>query len=224
MPKYRLPNLKKILLDAWITLKDFLIKVGTVVVFFGAFVWLLQNFSTDFKFLSGDNFNQSILYALSNSVLPVFKIIGLDNVGLVCALFFGLVAKEMIVVGLALINGVSGSMIALNYSLTSASSVCFFSPTSSIVFLIFVLIYSPCISALSTIKNEFGLKTALSVFALQFVIAYVVCFLINLLFNNSILVFVLAVFVLAIVSLFVLKFSRKKSACRGNCYACRKIC
>ena len=224
MPKYRLPNLKKVSKDTLSVVKDFVYKAGTLIVFFSAILWLLTNLSCDFSYLSGENFNKSLLYAGACGLSKVFRYIGFENPGVVSALLLGVVAKEMIIVGLAMFNGVSGSMLMLSESLTNASSVCFFTPESSITFLVFVLIYTPCVSALIAIKNEFGLKTALYVFVAQFLIAYVVSFLVyKLLFNFNILLLLLVFVVLAILFKIVLKLNKKTKSCWGNCHACRKI-
>ncbi len=223
MPKYRIPKLKKVFYDTWGVVKDFVIKVGTLILFFGVLVWVLQNFSTSFRFLNGENFEQSLLYVISSFISPVFKFIGLDNVGVVCALILGLIAKELIVVGLAVINGVGGSLSLLSQSLISSASVCSFTPTSSVVFLVFILIYSPCISALATLKNELGIKTAFLVCVLQFIFAYAVSFIVYKLLSVFSFGSLLAcVFVVDILVLFVLKLKKKKQ-CRGNCYECGKI-
>lgn len=225
MPKYRLPSLKKVFEDIWVIVKDFLIKVGTTILFFSALVWLAQNISVDFKFLNGENFNRSILYAISNFIAPVFKFVGLDNPGIVCVLFLGLIAKEMIIVGLAMINGVAGSLPLLTQSLMCTSSVCSFTLISSIVFLIFVLIYSPCISALVTVKNELGIKTSIFVFVFQFILAYVVSFVVyRCMLNLNFLFFILGVILLVVFVSIVLKLKKRKSLmCRGNCSECGKI-
>lgn len=223
MPKYRFPKLKKIFFDVWVVVKDFVIKVGTLILFFGALVWVLQNISIDLRFLNGKNFEQSLLFTFSSLISPPFKFIGLDNVGVVCALILGLVAKELIVVGLAVINGVGGSLSLLSQSLISTSSVCSFTPVSSIVFLIFILIYSPCISALATLKNELGMKLAIGVCLLQIIFAYVVSFVVyKLLSVFSFETLIACFFVVDILVLFVLKLKKKKQ-CRGDCYECGKI-
>lgn len=223
MPKYRLPYFKKIFRDSLSTIKEFLIKVGTLIMFFSSFLWILQNFSTDFTYLGGENFNQSILYFLSSKLALLFKPIGLGSSGVVASLVLGIVAKELVVVGLAMINGVSGLAGSLEMSLTSADSICFFTPITSIVFLIFILLYSPCISALGAIKNEFGFKTALFVFVFQFALSYFVCLIVyNLLIGSWIVYLILLVFLLDIFGVLMLKLYRKKN-CGGNCNACRKI-
>lgn len=225
MPKYRFPCIKKILKDTLSVIADFLIKVGSIVVIFSSVFWVLQNFSFNLTYLESGEFNKSILYSLSNFVSPVFKFIGLENVGVVAALLFGIVAKELVVVGLSLINGVSGGVDILKLSLLSTSSVCYFTLESSLVFLIFILLYSPCFSALVSVKNEFGLKTSLYVSISQFLIAYGVSFLVYKILNNSLfIIFLLIIIVLAFIIKSVLKLINKKRGCVNNCDACRKIC
>ena len=225
MPKYRFPNFKKIVTDIWIVIYDFITKIGSVIILFSGVIWLLQNFNFNLEYLSGKNFENSILYFFASKISFVFKPIGLDNVGVVCALIFGFVAKEMVLVGLAMINGVAGESLAvLSASLISGSSVCSFSLVSSVIFLVFVLLYSPCISAITTIKNELGFKCAISVLILQFLTAYLVSFILFLLLQNfSFLISVLLFLLLAVFIIFVLRLGRKKKCIRG-CNACRKVC
>lgn len=224
MPKYRKLNFKKVLKDVLNVLKEFLVKVGTLILFFSVCVWLLQNFSTSFQFLNGENFDRSILYFISDKITFLFKPLGFYSVGIVVALLLGIVAKEMVVVGLAMMNGAQGGMAELSASLLLETSICSFSKISAVVFLIFVLLYSPCISALFTIKNELGKKTAGYVFVAQFVIAYIVSFLIyHLLVNPEILIFFFLFLFVDILIYFVIKLKREKSKCWGNCNACRRI-
>lgn len=223
MPKYRLPYLKKIFKDSLSVAMEFLYKVGTTIVFAGAIFWILQNFSCNFVYLAGQNFSKSILFAVSSRLAILFKPIGLGQAGIVAVLLFGLIAKELVIVGLSLVNGTSGSAKILSKTLLSSASICYFTKTSSIIFLLFTLIYSPCISALSTIKNELGLKTSIFVFVFQTLIAYLICFLTyTSLKNFSFFIAVLCTIILAIIVSFVIKLTHK-SKCKGNCNACNKI-
>lgn len=223
MPKLRTPNFKKIFMDSFQVLLDFIKKISTTILFFSVVVWLLKNFSIRFSYLAGENFNESILYYFSKIISPIFNPIGLGNPGIVAALLMGLVAKEMVVVGLAMINGVSGYS-ALVSSLTLSSSVCNFTPLSAIVFLIFVLLYPPCHSALSVIHEEFGFKFSLFVFVFQVAVAYVssllfrVCYL-----NMGVLIFILMFIVVDIFISIMIKSNKKKVSCKGDCHVCRKI-
>lgn len=224
MPKYRKLNFKKVIKDVLNVLKEFLVKVGTLILFFSVCVWLLQNFSIELKFLNGENFDKSILYYFCDKIVFLFKPLGFYSVGIIVALILGVVAKEMVVVGLAMMNGVAGGMVELSTSLISVNSLCSFSKTSAIVFLVFVLLYSPCISALFTIKNELGKKTAVYVFVAQFIIAYLVSFLVyRILLKPNILIFISLFLFVDILIYFVIKSKKEKFKCWGNCNACRRI-
>jgi hypothetical protein len=122
-----------------------------------------------------------------------------------------------------MINGVSGDLSLLTNSLIDSSSICCFSKTSAIVFLVFILLYSPCISAIFTIKNELGKKTAVYVFVSQFLISYVISFFVYRLLLSFNFVFVILLFlILDIFILVMLRFKKNKS-CWGNCNECRRI-
>lgn len=222
MPRFQYPSLKKVAKDSLVVLKDFCVKTGSIVLFFGVFVWFLRNFNFKLQFLNNDNFSESILFNLSKMLTFIFAPLGLDNAGIVSSLFLGLVAKELVLVGLAMINGVD--IMSLSSSLLSASSVCHFSLESSLVFLVFIMLYSPCVSALGTIKNELGPKTAMLVFNIQFALAYVVSLLVRLLVKFEIFRVVICVsIVLDILLVLMLKLNRNKKRCRGNCNECRHL-
>ncbi len=224
MPKYRVPYLKKVLQDSTRVAMEFLLKVGTLILFFSSALWLLQNFSLSFDYLQGSNYEKSILYAISSRLAFIFKPIGLGSAGIVASLILGIVAKELIVVGLAMINGADGLILGLGQSLVDPSSLICFSSVTSVVFLVFILLYSPCISALGAIKNEFGRKTAIFVFAFQFVVSYVVSFFVYRALISSWMIYLLLSFiVLDIFGVVMLKLYRKKKSCRGNCNVCGKI-
>ncbi len=220
MPKYRLPYFKKVIKDTLSVAKEFLFKIGYIIILFGALLWFLQNFSINFEYLNGEDISNSILFFISEKLVPIFSLIGLGNAGVIAVLFFGLFAKELIVVGLMLINGAQ-NLEMLKLSLISAGGVCSFTPQSSIIFLVFILLYSPCVSALGAIKNEMGLKISLQVLIFQFLISFVVCLILNLTLNKIYYLIALAVFiVLALVLKFVLKLGKKKIICRGKCSGC----
>lgn len=224
MPKYRAPYLKKILTDSFVTLKDFLSKTVSLLIVSSVLIWFLRSFDMQFRFLNGKFFESSILYFLASKISFVFAPLGLDNCGIVVALIFGLVAKELLVVGLAMINGVGGSLELLSASLVSSSSVCYFSLNSSIVFLVFILLYSPCFSAIISIKNELGIKYSLFVLVHQFLVAYVISLLVNLiLVHVKLPILAITMIVLALIGFFVLILKKQKKHCRGNCYECGKV-
>ena len=225
MPKYRFPYFKKVFIDSLAVCKTFIIKAGTSIVFFGALIWFMQNFSFELSFLNYSNFTSSILYNLSRFLLPIFSIIGIRNVGVISVLIFGLVAKELIVVGLAALNGVEPSISALTASLVLSDSLCSFDLLSSIVFAFFVLFYSPCLSALATIKGEVGFSFAAKVFLLQTFIAFFTCFLVYFSFNNFKFVLIILLIIFIVIYLKnMLKLVRNKISCGRKCHDCKGIC
>ena len=223
MPKYRKVNFRKVVKDSFVVIKEFLIKVGTLILFFSVIVWLLQNISIKFKFLNGENFEESILYFVCEKIKFIFKPLGFESVGIIVSLFLGVIAKEMVVVGLAMMNGVSGDLSLLSSSLLDFSSLCCFSKTSAIVFLIFILLYSPCMSAIFTIKNELGKKTAIYVFISQFLIAYVVSFLVYRMLLNFDFIFIVLLFLFLDIFIILMLRLKKNKTCWGNCNECRRI-
>lgn len=225
MPKMRLPNLKKILKDIVFTIKEFLKKITKSILFFSIIVWILQNISIQFNYLNGENFNQSLLYFFASKVSFLFAPIGLDNVGIIVALLLGLCAKELIVVGLYVINGVEPSISALSASLLSNSSICSFSNVSSIIFLTFILLYSPCVSALSVIKSETNKKYFIKLVVIQMMVAYMVSFILYMVLTEiNYLYLIFSVILVVLLIKVVLKFKNKeKFICQGSCDACRKV-
>ncbi len=211
IPKYRLPNLKIIFKNSLSIINEFLIKIGTMISLFIIIVWFLQNFSTSFMFIENEKFDDSILYFLSNKLLFLFKPLGFENPVMVVSLLLGLVAKEMIVVGVSVMG------------LTPNIFASMFNTKLTIVFLIFILLYSPCISAIISIKNEVGKKWAIYVFVAQFLIAYLVAFLAFKIMTDYKYIFALVLFlILDICCFFVLRLN-KKTSCRGNCNECKRI-
>lgn len=224
MPKYRIPSFGKILKNSFSVLYDFIRKTVVVLLIHSVIFWILKNFTFQFEFLEGKHFEQSMIYNISKFIAPIFSPIGLGGVGVVVALLMGVVAKEMILVGLALLNGVSDSVL-LSQSLMLETSICSFSKISSVVFLIFILLYSPCILALDMIRNELGIKTMLYVFVFQFLLAYIVSYVVFLCLSNvSIFIIFALMIILDIFVVLVLKFKHRKKRSGDKCNACRRIC
>ncbi len=223
MPKYRLPNIKKIISDVFYVIIEFLQKMTKIILIFSIIVWFLQNLSIRLIYLNGENFNQSLLYFISSKVSFLFKPIGLANAGIVVSIILGLCAKELIVVGLCMMNNVGSDLSLLADSLLDTSSVCFFTQTSAIVFLVFVLLYSPCVSALSATASETNKKFMFKSIILQMAIAYLVSFMVNLcLANFNFIYLIILLTILAIIMKFMVKLNHKNNICQGDCGVCQK--
>lgn len=228
MPKYRFPSLSKIFKNAFSVTKNFIKRVGGAIVLSSMVIFLLYNFSFRFQYV-GENMENSILFGIAKLFVPLFKPLGFGNVGAVVAVFSGIVAKEMVVSSLAIVNKVSVDGLALSL-MSSASAVCF-SKASAISFVIFILLYPPCVSACIMMRKEIGSKVMLFSTFLQFVIAYVSSFvvfnLIHSLLAKQYGFFAGLVIIVAIMVCFVIKYLKKKEikcvhGCLKTCEICKK--
>ncbi|MBQ8468895.1 MAG: ferrous iron transporter B [Clostridia bacterium] len=217
IPPIRVQNPVKTIKNALSNTLDFIKRVGTTIVLCSVVVWLLSNVTITFKYAT--TVESSILYSVAHFVSPIFAPIGLNNWGAVVALIVGLSAKEMVVSSLAIINGVVGSLPALAASLAMPQSVVHFSPASALAFLVFVLLYSPCLSAISVMSKEIGKKFALFVFVYQIAIAYLASLVFYLIASNVVTAIIVLI-VLALGGAVVIKYTRNKKCktCKEKCY------
>ena len=166
LPNYRLPGLKNVLHLMWDKAKDFLQRAFTVIFIATIVVWFLQNFN--FRLAMVTDSQNSILAAISGLLVPVFKPLGLGDWRIVTSLISGFMAKESIV-----------SMISLLYGSTSMLTASL-PASSAIAFLVFVLLYTPCVAAISAIRREQGARYAAVTVLFQCAIAWVCAFLAHL--------------------------------------------
>lgn len=161
LPDYRLPTPKSVWLHVKRRMKDFLQKAGTTVFVAAVLIWLLQSVTVDFRMTSDSG--QSVLAAGGRMIAPVFALCGFGRWEPAVALLTGLVAKESIVSSLnVLYSGGLTAALQANFTRLSACS-----------YLVFVLLYTPCVAALSTIRRETGsIKWAAASAAYQFATAW----------------------------------------------------
>lgn len=170
IPPYRLPKLKNTLTQVWDRIKEFLIRAGTIIFAASVVLWFLQNFTLSFQMVQSAD--ESILAAFGKLIAPVFVPLGFGNWMASVALLTGIAAKEMIISTLSVLTAGQAS------GLTDAISQ-IFTPVSAYSFVIFVLLASPCMAALATMKKELGnWKDFLFALTYQIGLAYVVSFLI----------------------------------------------
>ena len=163
---------------------------------------------------------------ITNLIAPIFSPLGFEW-GAVVALLIGIVAKEMVLSSIAVLNGVTEAGVAS--SLLDINSVVHFSTVSCLAFLVFCLIYTPCISALAQLKSLVPKKVFWLYLILQFVVAYVVSLIVYLLASlitglqiDFIIWAILLACVIAISIFLVLKyFFINKKHCAG-CNFCNK--
>ena len=150
LPPYRLPSLGNMLTHVWQKVKGFLIKAGTLILLMSVILWLLQSF--EFSLHMVEDAYQSMLGALGGFIAPLFAPLGFGHWQAAVALLTGLIAKEMVVSSLSMFYG---------FSLTAASSqvataMVGFTPLSAFSMLVFILLYVPCVAAVSTLFKELG--------------------------------------------------------------------
>ncbi len=219
-PSYQCINIKHILKNTLSTAISFLVRIGSVILSLSVVVWLLQNisFSLTYVKLSGE---KSILQVLGEFFAPIFKPLGFASWGAVSSLIAGIVAKEVIVSSIAIFNNVN--MSSIGESIILSSSVVHFTPASAISFMVFCLLYCPCISTLVTFKKEIGTKWTIFSVLSQFVVAYIISMFTYTLFRatevfgflaTSICTVIIVILIYSIVSVF--KY-RKCNLCNKKC-------
>lgn len=175
-PPYRMISFKRTMKILWINIKAFITRVASLILAMNIIVWLLSNLTFTFKFVP--NGQGSMLEGLGRVLAPIFAPLGFNNWGLVSALLAGLVAKEVVVTSIAMFNGVSEGN-QLSNSLLSSSSVIFFAnPCAVLSYLVFCLLYSPCLATTSVLSREIGKKWTFIGVVIQLVVAYITAFII----------------------------------------------
>lgn len=149
LPTYRMPSFKGTVLNMWQKAKDFITKAGTIIFLMSVVIWLLQNFTPSLAVAQTSA--ESILGLIGTAIAPVFRPLGFGGWQESVALLTGLVAKEAVVSTMSVLYGAGGDSAVLSGLLGTV-----FTPLSGYSFLVFTLLYMPCMSAFATIKREMG--------------------------------------------------------------------
>ena len=165
LPEYKMPQIKSVLRQTFDKGKGFLKKAGTVIFAMSVVIWFLSNFN-----LTGmvQDVNESILAYIGSILAPVFTPLGFGNWQSAVALLSGLLAKETVL----------SSMQVIFVGDLSVTLTTHFTAISAYSFLVFILLYTPCVSVIGTMKKEFGTKLTLFSVAYQLVLAWIVSFLV----------------------------------------------
>ncbi len=170
LPNYRLPSAKSVVLLMWDKAKDFITKAFTVIFVATVIIWFLQSFDTRINFVADSE--NSILASIGMLISPLFHPVGFFDWRIPTSLITGFVAKEAVV---------STMSVLLNADLESGAGVLssLFSQASALSFLVFSLLYTPCVAAIAALKREFdsGLKAG-CVVVLQCIIAWIAAFIV----------------------------------------------
>ena len=163
LPNYRLPSLKNVGLLLWEKASDFLRRAFTVIFLATIVIWFLQTFDTRLNVVT-DN-GGSLLALVGRLLAPLFAPLGFGDWRCVTALISGFIAKESVVSTLQVLLG-------------GAALTSLFTARSAVSFLVFTLLYTPCVAAIATIRRELGSRWAtLGVVVMQCGVAWVVSFL-----------------------------------------------
>ncbi len=162
LPNYRMPSLKSVALLLWEKARDFLQRAFTIIFLATIIIWFLQSFDTRLNVVTDSS--NSLLALVGRVIAPIFTPLGFADWRCATALISGFVAKESVVSTLEVLLG-------------SASVATLFSTRSAVSFLVFTLLYTPCVAAVATIRRELGsvLKTA-GVVLMQCSVAWIVSF------------------------------------------------
>ena len=168
LPNYRLPSAKSVVQLLWEKAKGFLQKAFTIIFAATIVIWFLQTF--DARFNVAKTAENSLLAAIGNLAAPLFAPLGFGDWRVATALITGFTAKESVVSTLNVLLGGS-----------TAGVSAMFTPFSAVVFLVFTLLYTPCVAAIATVKREMGGAKAATLIAVsQCAIAWVVAFVVHL--------------------------------------------
>ena len=170
LPNYRLPSPKSVMLLLWDKAKDFLQRAFTVIFIATMIIWFLQTFDTRLNVVadSGD----SLLALIGRFVAPIFIPLGFGDWRVATSLISGFTAKEAVVSTMSVLMGTS--MSELGGSLSGL-----FTPLSAVSFLLFTLLYTPCVAAVATIKRELGSRPAtMGVVVMQCAVAWLIACLV----------------------------------------------
>lgn len=216
MPPYRVPTAERILQILAHNAKVFIIKVGTLVFALNVLVWFLTNFSFRNGYVSGGE--GSILASVAGLIAPVFSPLGFGNWRAVAALLGGFVAKEAVISFIESMGGVGTVFYGAN------------APLGAVTFMVYTLLYVPCVATLSAEIKEVGVKWTMFGLVIQLAVAYVVALIVHLiglaiiLFGNM-AIWALGAIALAITALITLSSVLSRRGGCGFCaYASDKAC
>ena len=170
LPNYRFPSAKSVFQLMWDKAKDFIQRAFTVIFVATIIIWFLQTFDTRLNVVADSS--NSLLALVGRWFAPVFAPLGFSDWRVSTALITGFTAKEAVVSTLSVLTGTATSNL-------SAVLSDMFSGVSVVSFLVFTLLYTPCVAAIAAVKREMGsgLKAALVV-VLQCLVAWVVALLV----------------------------------------------
>ena len=164
LPNYRLPSFKSVLLLLWDKAKDFIERAFTVIFLATIVIWFLQSFDLHLNVVTASE--QSLLAIIGRWLAPIFAPLGFADWRCTTALISGFIAKESVVSTLQILLG-------------SAPIASMFTTKTALSFLVFTLLYTPCVAAIAAIRREVGSRMrAIFISLSQCCIAWLAAFVI----------------------------------------------
>jgi ferrous iron transport protein B len=173
IPEYKTPKLSSIYKQTKDKAMSFIKKAATIIFAMSVVVWFLSNFNIHGMV---NEVNDSILASIGGVIAPIFAPLGFGNWQSAVSLLSGLLAKESVLASMQVIFAGDLSVILPDH----------FTAISAYAFLVFILLYTPCISAIGTMKKEYGTRLTLFSVFFQLLVAWIAAFLV---FNLGSLIF-----------------------------------
>ena len=159
LPNYRMPDAGNVYRLIYTKAKDFITRAFTIIFWATIVIWFLQTFDMRLNLVT--NSADSLLAMLGNLLTPVFQPIGLNDWRISTAFITGFMAKESVVSTLSVLSNDISEM---------------FTPITAFVFMVFCLLYTPCVAAIATVRRELGRRYAVMVVLMQCSIAWLAAF------------------------------------------------
>ena len=159
LPNYRMPGVRNVWQLLWEKAKDFLQRAFTVIFIATIVIWFLQTFDIHMNVV--EDSQTSLLAAVSGVIAPIFAPLGFGDWRISTALITGFMAKESVVATLSVLFGSTEALLGL------------LTPVSAMGLLVFCLLYTPCVAAVASVKQELGGKWAVGVVIGQCVVAWI---------------------------------------------------
>ena len=170
LPNYRLPSPKSVALLLWDKAKDFLQRAFGIIFVATIVIWFLQNFDTRLNVV--ENSADSLLAMIGRVVAPIFEPLGFGDWRAATSLISGFTAKEAVISTMAV-------LLETNLANLGGTLSAMFTPLSAVSFLVFTLLYTPCVAAIASIRRELGSKIQTAgVVILQCGVAWICAFLV----------------------------------------------
>lgn len=169
LPQYRFPSAKNLFLHIWDRVKGFIVKAGTLIFGASIVLWFILNYNIGGATEISESFGASI----GKFIAPIFAPLGFGNFQAALSLLTGVLAKEVVISNMAIIYGIGETAGEFASALSSS-----FTPISAYAFMVFVLLYTPCVSVIGVIRRETNsIKWTVFSVVYQFSVAWFVAML-----------------------------------------------